>query len=133
MSRKKSQGVSVAEIGQRLRAFLRARKLRQSDVAPLLPGKPSANLVSLICDGLRPLRAEFLAGLRRQHDLNLNWLMTGEGEMFDKRRAAGHTPLQVADAETPYTRAEAEAILADVEAAASKLRKQIHRAKGGGQ
>lgn len=75
-----------------LKRFLKAKGLKQSDIAGALGTKQS--YVSAVLSGKRPIGPNTAQRLQRAFGLNAGWLMTGEGDMLVSEGSASvHMPL----------------------------------------
>jgi transcriptional regulator with XRE-family HTH domain len=68
-------------VGKRLLQVIKAKKLSQNKLA-LSIGVSSGNISDII-KGKNSPSAKFLTLLSEQYNVNLNWLLTGKGSMFN--------------------------------------------------
>lgn len=69
-------------ISKRLSLVLKEKDMTRADLARTL-GKSQGNIASIIKGEVKP-GAEFLLLLYKKLNVNINWLLSGEGEMFLK-------------------------------------------------
>lgn len=75
------------EIGERFRQAREYTGLKQKELAGIFDMNQSN--IARIEKGLVSPNMSILNYLRRQHDINLNWLLTGRGEMVLKDKEEG--------------------------------------------
>ncbi|OGI19760.1 MAG: hypothetical protein A2287_01715 [Candidatus Melainabacteria bacterium RIFOXYA12_FULL_32_12] len=68
-------------LGNRLKEFRLFKKLTQQELAQKL--NTSSGYISEIEANKKMPGSEFLLALLKEYKININWLLAGEGEMFD--------------------------------------------------
>jgi len=71
------------KIGERLKIFRKKRGLKLADLANALG--LSIGYLSEVENNKTGIGQKILIRLRELYNLNVNWLLTGEGEMFEKK------------------------------------------------
>ncbi len=72
--------------GQRLREVVKYYRYTQDDFAKII-GTSKANLFNYFADKTKP-NIEIIARLKKEHpDLNIDWLITGEGNLLVNKNA----------------------------------------------
>jgi transcriptional regulator with XRE-family HTH domain len=72
---------SPNSLGFRLKIFRESQNLSQKDIGDLI--SITKNTVSSIETGKSEPSHDLLIALRKSHNLNITWVLTGEGEMFE--------------------------------------------------
>jgi transcriptional regulator with XRE-family HTH domain len=87
-------------LGKRLKLFRTAKNLTLKALASKISASPG--FISEVENGLKMPGSEFLVSLKRTFDdIDLHWLLTGEGEM--RRRVDQAGGVDVAEAPIPYS------------------------------
>lgn len=85
--------MGIENFGDRLKKFRQQKGLTQLDLARTL--KISQGYISSVERNQKAPGKELLIALKRYYNLNINWLLTGEGEMFESPPIKNLIPVRV--------------------------------------